>query len=774
MNKWWESNWFAEWLRLARSILFLATLNTFAVDIYVVHTNNTTTTYTAPLNTDISRGLTLALAVSNGAAGDRLFLTNTVFDLGSTNRLQLQSVSPGMSLIGAGQTNTEVKTQCDFAVVGNAFIQVGTNTLVRDLTITSRAGSNKFSFPIGIFHGPPATGVVLSNLIIHGNSDCIYAFTTNACSMSFYNLTMDANYDCYNVGSAGGVYIISNCVSVSTATVASGFPEHGFGATLDDGTFNIYDSTFTGQSGNSDNNGILLNGGTLNIFRGSASAIGTNACDINIGSGAINARNVRYVTSCGLPVNNIGRVYFIDNSSGNDANSGLSISSPFQRAPQMRTFSGTYSHLAGDQFIFKGGVTWPGTTFQMRIRQGGSSDSIRDYYGVDTNWFAGGSWSKPVFDFQWTTVTNKEGNTGNQDSAGILIDGFTNEVSFVTFDRITMKHHLGDPTFGNCTFLFRGHYTFNTIQNCDFQDWDIANIATDQSNSGGVFQKDNLIAINDNVITNCTFSCSNSTNKTGIALSGWYGSIANSQFFDLSNMLLGFARDAYGNRFWNQVACSNTNLHDNAVYWQNQGRFYGNYVSNCLGGIYVSSLTYSGTLCNTNTGAGMALIYNNVVSGTGRAELEIDQEGVTPQNFGVWAWNNTLQRSVGPAIRVNAKSHMAFFGYGNNHLIGQTNSVQIDNSSFINQPVVSFNNLTQTLATANGQGYNNSNSFSPTASSNSTVGAGSSAVSPYFQVDILGVTRSPLWDIGAYNFNNTTPLPPMNIIVGAEIRGAKL
>lgn len=52
-------------------------------------------------------------------------------------------------------------------------------------------------------------------------------------------------------------------------------------------------------------------------------------------------------------------------------------------APGMNGFEGSYSHTAGDRFVFKGGVTWPVSCFQMRIAAGGSSDSVRDRYESD-------------------------------------------------------------------------------------------------------------------------------------------------------------------------------------------------------------------------------------------------------------------------------------------------------------------------------------------------------------------------------------------------------
>jgi len=58
----------------------------------------------------------------------------------------------------------------------------------------------------------------------------------------------------------------------------------------------------------------------------------------------------------------MGATYYIDYSIGLDANGGASTSGPWERHPYMQGFSGSYSHFAGNQFIFKGGLTWPATS----------------------------------------------------------------------------------------------------------------------------------------------------------------------------------------------------------------------------------------------------------------------------------------------------------------------------------------------------------------------------------------------------------------------------
>jgi hypothetical protein len=92
--------------------------------------------------------------------------------------------------------------------------------------------------------------------------------------------------------------------------------------------------------------------------------------------------------------------YYVDFNAANDSANGTTTSTPWKRCPGMAGFSGSYAHQNGDRFIFKGGVTWPHACFPLNISVGGASNN-RDLYGTDVTWFAGGSFSRPVFDQQF-------------------------------------------------------------------------------------------------------------------------------------------------------------------------------------------------------------------------------------------------------------------------------------------------------------------------------------------------------------------------------------
>ena len=98
-----------------------------------------------------------------------------------------------------------------------------------------------------------------------------------------------------------------------------------------------------------------------------------------------------------LPAFASAATYYVDFATGSDSSNGTSKTTSWKRAPGMQGFTGSYSHQAGDRFIFKGGVTWDSSALPLSIAYNGTAGNV-DYYGVDQTWYAGGTWKKPLFD----------------------------------------------------------------------------------------------------------------------------------------------------------------------------------------------------------------------------------------------------------------------------------------------------------------------------------------------------------------------------------------
>jgi len=171
-------------------------------------------------------------------------------------------------------------------------------------------------------------------------------------------------------------------------------------------------------------------------------------------------------------------IYYVDFQAGLDSNTGTSKSTPWKRCPGMTGFAGTYTHSNGDQFIFKGGVTWTGNAPFITIANSGGSGAP-DYYGVDQTWFVGGAWSRPKFDgnayggyfFSGTNKSNLifdnleftnigDGPTGNRAGYAIRLGGGSNiEVKNCLFDTMAQAsfNYYNSSTTGSESKIYFHH-----------------------------------------------------------------------------------------------------------------------------------------------------------------------------------------------------------------------------------------------------------------------------------------------------------------------------
>jgi hypothetical protein len=133
----------------------------------------------------------------------------------------------------------------------------------------------------------------------------------------------------------------------------------------------------------------------------------------------------------GLPVSGT-HCYFIAGS-GADTNNGTSESTPWLHAPGMPNCASTCAGVtpaAGEGFIFRGGDTWhrsASTSDSTDVPMGGqwttshsgtsgscsfpSTTSSCIYYGVDTTWYSGGSFARPIINLDnplWANSTHKD------------------------------------------------------------------------------------------------------------------------------------------------------------------------------------------------------------------------------------------------------------------------------------------------------------------------------------------------------------------------------
>jgi hypothetical protein len=453
--------------------------------------------------------------------------------------------------------------------------------------------------------------------------------------------------------------------------------------------------------------------------------------------------------------------YYIDFAAGIDANNGTSKTTSWKRHPYMAGWTGSYSHSAGDHFIFKGGVTWPNACFRMNITNGGTSDAIRDYYGVDSAWYTGGAFSRPIFDMQ-----------GSQTATYNQVMNFA--VNYITVDCIEIKNFYwsGDQgTWGNCTIMeYAGGQSYIDFKNLFIHAWTHGTYANGTSDGDMVvFRGQTSTPWNPGVVIEyCTITGAPSDTDGGIGVYGGSPIIRYCTFHDLSNGVItaGGPNPAdhlfYNNLIYNINNSFDPTEHENSVYIMGPAKVYNNiiYNSSSHGMMLYLSPGWAGQ-------QGDQYCYNNVVYGVnspGNPGIVIDCESV---NFSgtVYILNNTvygLANGTGSCLQTVPRSYaVAFASVQNNHWIttsGTPFTVNNMPTSGVMRNLTQDHNLIMSPTIAIAQGYVSGNNYGPTGPSNGTINAGISK-SNIITTDILGKTRSPAaWDIGAYEYlSNSNP-----------------
>jgi hypothetical protein len=450
--------------------------------------------------------------------------------------------------------------------------------------------------------------------------------------------------------------------------------------------------------------------------------------------------------------------YYIDFVSGSDSNNGTAKGTPWKHHPYMSGWAGSYSHSSGDHFIFKGGVTWPrttGTALPLVAAAGGTSGN-NDYYGVDATWYTGGSWTRPVFDDEYTDGDQATFDVRNR--------------SYITIDNLEIKNMLASMTNYNFSLVYGYNASNITIQNCYLHDWWNTG-ANDQTKHGGVFGISSITLLN-NTISN------NAHPNNGLAVSDSNGTVSGNIIHDMPSAMVGVEGIISGNTIYNinwPVSDFDGAEHTNVIYSVSAGTtyMYNNVIHDTLAGVVME-----GEPC-WNGGNGTYYIYNNLVyngslNAGGGGMIDISNEGGSGSSCGTaYIYNNTTETQTTNGIRITggqSSTPLANIVVQNNHNIGA--GVEVDGVSPVS--LTNTNNLLMSESTATSQGYVLGNQYAPTSGSDSTVGAGlnltSSCAASRSSLcsDPLSVARpsSGAWDVGAYEFSRLisgVPSPPANL-----------
>ena len=180
----------------------------------------------------------------------------------------------------------------------------------------------------------------------------------------------------------------------------------------------------------------------------------------------------------------LGSTYYIDYATGSNGNPGTSKSAPWKLSPGMNGFSATYSHISGDVYIFKGGVTWPAAALPFTIANSGAAGKT-DTYTTDHTWYTGSTWTQPTLDGQFFQQTLLSAS----DKSYVLM----NDLRLINAGALSANDVMAFQ-FINCSYFELSNNTFAP------ESWGCLYVSTERTGDYNTF----LVHHND--ISRCAFA----------------------------------------------------------------------------------------------------------------------------------------------------------------------------------------------------------------------------------------------------------------------------
>jgi hypothetical protein len=502
----------------------------------------------------------------------------------------------------------------------------------------------------------------------------------------------------------------------------------------------------------------------------------------------------------------VAATYFVDYSSGSDSNNGTSKTTPWQHAPGMQTCVSVCASTSinpGDSIILKGGETWPNASFKWTLPTGSSASPT--YIGVDKTWYAGSSWTRPILTAGGAVIPNNN-NTMFGMGPNTTIDNFE-----ITGFYLKTGSCSGAP-YGDCGIFNCGQNSGQTIENLYIHGWTHDGTSATTNPSGIIFIFSmggyGTQTAHDNVIVGTDVPGDHSANAffngPSTAYNNYIKQVSSGFIVSYPSVYhdnhIEDIGPAYCNMPFPQYAGACT--HENA--FEDNGDagldFYNNVITNVNAGLalwiapnpgYIASL-WDNVVYAIHDNQVLDLahpVYNSSYCSTGQ-----NSQGYCNNAGGFILENNTVECGDDTTQYDQCQSNVGFAGaasflYKNNHFITATTAKSC--ASGTTNCTMDATNIVQTLGTANSQGYKSSQAFafSPTASGNSTVGAGLSLNPPTTgflatsakdttYACTMGTGNQPscpdrstlsrpltgVWDAGAYQFGGSTTIaPPTNL-----------
>lgn len=516
-------------------------------------------------------------------------------------------------------------------------------------------------------------------------------------------------------------------------------------------------------------------------------------------------RTILFLVIPFLAMNGWATTYYVDYSSGSDANNGTSKSTPWQHAPGMQTCTNLCSSVsinAGDSIILKGGVTWPNSSFMWSLPGGSSGNPV--YIGVDRTWFTGSSWTRPILTAGGAIVSNNY-NTMFSMGSNTTIDNFE-----ITGFYLKTGSCTGAP-YGSCGIFNCGQNSGQTFENLYIHGW--THDGTNATNNSGIIFIFSMggygtQTAHDNVIVGTDVPGDHSANAffngPSTAYNNYIKQVSSAFIISYPSVVhdnhIEDIGPAYCNTPFPQYAGNCT--HENA--FEDNGDtglyFYNNVITNVSAGLALWVAPNPGSIAYIWNNLIYAVHDNQVIDlaqpvyDSSHCNTGKNGQGYCSTSGSYVLWNNTIECGDDSTRYDNCQSNVGFpagtsFLYQNNHFISASTASGC--ASGATGCTFASSNIVQTLSTANGQGYNSSQpyAFSPTSSTGSTIGAGGNLTSSatgnlallirdtsYACTESSNVTSCPArtttthpstgaWNSGAYEYSSSDnqPAPPTGL-----------
>jgi hypothetical protein len=425
--------------------------------------------------------------------------------------------------------------------------------------------------------------------------------------------------------------------------------------------------------------------------------------------------------------------FYVDLTSGSDTNNGTSKTTPWLHAPGMSGCASSCAAntpAAGNSYILKGGTSATLSAAWNWSWSGSSGNPI--YIGVDTGWYTGGSFTRPV-------LTGGGTWPGAAVSSGGCFFCIGNAVSYGTLDNIAFTGLYWSGSANLFSYVGIGGSSNGWLfSNNYMHGWSHASSGAENNNleafaCGGSGTGTNTLYRN--VVDGSDTALDSFMGVEGACL----GEIYQSYFGGLMYGINGTGKFVHDNSFVGVGYVSYDGVSHNGVVISNLDNlgpflFYNNYVDAVGAGANVP--IWQTPVLNT-----ISYAFNNImpnqapVNGAGLQCGEFFFAPPPIYSGGRCLWfNNTIE--AGPDSGPNTYAYRigtgqpgtppaGVFQY-NNHIIGNSTIQSISPECASACPVTTSNQVQQTKSAANAQGYSYAQTFpfSPTLGTNATVGAG--------------------------------------------------